>query len=250
MAVIPFGRWVNLQNSTNDFTGGIVFRGNGTNNTLRVFSTGSLSTGGIRVEGTNNFIATEQNNLSIGVGVANAIELASGGSLEISSNSGPILLSGAITGGGSLSHNNTGTLTLSGVNSYSGGSTVKAGVLTVSGSGTFGASTGNLTASGGTLDLAGNSFSAGTVTISGGIIENGTLTGTSYVATSGYVSANLAGAGTLTMNSGSNRLVLSGNNNYSGSTNITAGTLRATGDYALPNYTTGTINVGDRKSVV
>ena len=171
---------------------------------MRVFNTASLSTGGIRVEGTQNFIDTQGNNLSIGVGVANPIELASGGSLEISV--GPILFSGAITGGGSFSHNNASTVTLSGVNSYSGGTTVKAGVLTVSGSGTFGASTGNLTASGGTLDLAGNSFSAGTVTISGGIIENGTLTGTSYVATSGYVSANLAGAGTLTMNSGSNQI--------------------------------------------
>ena len=176
--------------------------------------------------------------------MANAIELASGGSLEISSNSGPILLSGAITGGGSLSHNNPGTLALSGVNSYTGGTTVKAGVLTVSGSGTFGASTGSLTATGGTLDLGGGSVTAGTVTISGGIIQNGTLTGTSYAGTNGgFVSANLAGTGALTK-TGAGRLVLSGTNTYNGSTTITAGTLRATSDAALPNYTTGTINVG------
>ena len=38
--------------------------------------------------------------------------------------------------------------------------------------------------------------------------------------------------------------MLSGSNTCNGGTNITAGTLRATGDYALPNYASGTINVG------
>jgi autotransporter-associated beta strand protein len=120
------------------------------------------------VEGTNNFFEA-QTNLTIGAGVANSIELASGGALTFNLNS--VLLSGAISGAGSLSNTSTGTMTLSGVNSHTGGTTVAAGVLTVSGSGTFGASTGSLTASGGTLDLAGGSWTAGTVNITGGIIQ-------------------------------------------------------------------------------
>ena len=241
VAVVGAGRWLNLSNTTNDFTGGIVFRSGGANNTLRVNAASVLGSGGIRVEGINN-IFEAQANLSNGAGVANSIELASGGALTFNSNS--VLLSGTISGAGSLSNTSTGTLTLSGANSYTGGTTVSAGVLTLSGSGNFGASTGTLTASGGTMDLAGGSLAAGTVNMTGGIIQNGTLNGTSYVGTSGFISANLVGTGALTMNSAGNRLVLSGNNTYSGSTTITAGTLRATGDYALPNYSTGTINVG------
>lgn len=98
--MVGAGRWLNLSNTANDFTGGIVFRSGGQNNTLRVNAASVLSTGGIRVEGTNNFFEA-QTNLTIGAGVANSIELASGGALTFNLNS--VLLSGAISGAGSLS---------------------------------------------------------------------------------------------------------------------------------------------------
>jgi uncharacterized protein YhjY with autotransporter beta-barrel domain len=165
----------------------------------------------------------------------------------IVANAYTLTLSGAIseTGGAkSLSVSGPGTVVLSGINSYSGGTTLSSGRLAVTGSGTLGAATGLLAISGGTLDLGGTSQTVGAVGVTGAsTIQNGTLTGSSYAfsAPSGTVavSANLAGAGALTQ-SGASTLVLTGANTFSGGTTVSAGTLVAghasalgTGDVTL-----------------
>ena len=241
LVVISYGRWLNLSNANNDFSGGLIFRGAG-NNTLRFSTASAIGTGAITVED-NGILSPSAN-----VAVSNDITLNAGKTLKVQAEStGPLLLSGVITGDGALSREgdrSSGTLTLAGVNDYTGGTTVKHGTLTVSGFGTFGAFTGNITAQGGILDLAGNSFPAGTVTISGGIIQNGSLDGTSYNGQKGFVFADLGGSGDLTMNSSNNRLVLAGTNTYSGTTTITNGTLKPITTAALPDYTSSTISVG------
>lgn len=115
-------------------------------------------------------------------------------------------------------------------------------------SGTFDAyqtlGNGAVTASGtGILDLSGSTTtSVGTVTVSGGTIQNGTLTGTSYLTSSGTISANLAGSGiALTQNGSGTTTNLSGTNTYSGATAVSAGTLLISG--------TGSINSSSGISV-
>jgi fibronectin-binding autotransporter adhesin len=58
---------------------------------------------------------------------------------------------GTMSGSGVLVKQNAGTLTLSGTNSYGGGTTIKAGVLSISDNSNLGSSTGGVTFDGGTL---------------------------------------------------------------------------------------------------
>jgi len=190
------------------------------------------------------------------------------GATRINSDSGTLILSnaGAITGDGSaltvggsgdttinsiidtttaaLNKDGTGTLTLSGANTYTGGTNISGGALALSGAGTLGDSANALTMSGGRLDLGGTSRTVGAVSITAGAgsadtIGNGSLTGTSYSAgnASGnaIVSANLLGDTTLTM-TGAGMLTLSGANAYTGGTTVSDGVLLAATPAALPGY--------------
>ena len=149
-------------------------------------------------------------------------------------------LSGVISNGatpGFLNMMGPGTLVLSGANTYSGGTTVSAGSLRLSGAGTLGATTGTLGVSGGVLDLGGTSQKTGALTLTGGTIEDGTLTSSLFGIQAGTVSATLAGAGALTK-TGSGIAILSGANTYTGPTNVNGGVLDVTGSIAPSSLTT------------
>ncbi len=137
-------------------------------------------------------------------------------------------VSAVLAGAGAVSKSTADTVTLSGVNTYSGGTTVTAGTLQISGSGTLGAATGTLGVSGGTLDLGRTSQATGALTLTGGTIQNGTLTSQTFDVEAGTVSAVLAGTGALTK-SGTGTVILSTANSYSGATNVNAGTLEVDG---------------------
>lgn len=140
--------------------------------------------------------------------------------------------SGAIIGTGSLVKAGSGTLTLGGANSYSGGTTVNAGTLQLTGSGTLGSTSAALLVNGGTLDLGGTTQSTGALTMSSGSIVNGTLQSTSFGVESGTISAILAGSGALTKTT-AGTVTLSGANTYSGGTTLNAGTLALGNNTAL-----------------
>ena len=91
--------------------------------------------------------------------------------------------------------------------------------------------TGALTLAGGTLDLGTGSHTVGAVTLAGGTVSNGTLTGSSYSATGGAVSAILAGSSGLSKTT-TGTLTLSGTNTYTGATSVTGGTLLVNGSLA------------------
>jgi autotransporter-associated beta strand protein len=140
-------------------------------------------------------------------------------------------LSGVISDGGSpgiLDMQGPGTLVLSGANTYTGGTAVSAGTLQLSGSGTLGAATATLGVSGGTLDLGATTQTTGALTLTGGTIQNGTLQSSSFGVQAGSVSAVLGGGGALTK-SGPGIVVLSGNNTYTGGTNVNGGALVVNG---------------------
>ena len=95
-------------------------------------------------------------------------------------------------GATALVKSDLGTWTLSGPNTYTGGTTLSAGTLKLSGSGTIGS--GPLTLASGTLDLGGSSQSAGAVSASGGTVANGTLSASSLNVQNGLLQLDFSAA--------------------------------------------------------
>jgi fibronectin-binding autotransporter adhesin len=140
-------------------------------------------------------------------------------------------------------------LTLSGVNIYTGGTTLSAGTLKLSGSGTLGSTSGSLTVNAGTLDLNGTSQSVGNFTGTGGTVLNnntgtnvtltigtGNATGGNY---SGGIADHTSGTGTVALTkTGTGTITLSGTNSYSGLTTVSGGTLILTGSNSSGGATT------------
>ena len=112
-------------------------------------------------------------------------------------------LSGVMSGSGTLikDTSSTSTLTLAGINTYTGNTTITLGALSIAGSGSLGSGT-----------------------YAGEIIDNGTF---QYASSANQtLSGRISGAGSLTKsNSNSSTLTLNGDDTYSGTTTISAGTL-------------------------
>ena len=109
-----------------------------------------------------------------------------------------VTFGGVISGTGSLTQLGAGTLTLTGANAYTGGTTISAGTLQIGNGGTTGSIVGNV------LDNSALAFDRSNNVTFGGVI-------------SGTGSLTQLGAGTLT---------LTGANTYTGGTTISAGTLQ------------------------
>jgi len=145
----------------------------------------------------------------------------------------------AITGTGSFTQAGSGTTTLNAINTYSGGTTVSAGTLQLSGSGTLGQTSGTLTVNGGTLNLNGTTQTVGNLMGSGGtIVSNaaGTVTltiGNGNGSGGNYSGVIANGTGTVALTkTGSGTITLSGANTYTGATSVSGGTLLVNGSLA------------------
>ena len=144
---------------------------------------------------------------------------------------------GVITGAGSLTKSDAGTLILSGVNTYSGSTLVNAGVLSISQDANLGTPPGapvdHLTFNGGTLQatasFALNANRRITLLGPGGTID---VTGANVLTYGGVIGFDGAGVFSLTK-SGAGTLMLSGVNTYSGMTAINDGVLSISQDANL-----------------
>ncbi|MEW6386615.1 MAG: autotransporter-associated beta strand repeat-containing protein [Thermodesulfobacteriota bacterium] len=211
----------------------------GGNDRLSTSGTTTINAGGtIDLTGTNQTFATFN-----GAGNLNNI-----GTLTVNAGS----FSGVIAGTGSLTKATAGSLTLSGANTYSGGSTLSAGTLTVGNDSAL--STGALALNGGTFQASGTRSLSNNVTvggdfsIAGGATDNLTLGGTVNLGgATRTLTVSSAGSTTLSgvvsngslSKAGAGSLTLSGANTYSDTT-LSTGSLVAANDLA---FGVGTLTV-------
>jgi len=210
----------------------------GINNTLDL-QTGSSINGAIELaSGGTATIAAQDSNL----GLNNAIELDSSTSaLTVDTSTDNLTVSGVISGAGSLAQSGNGVLTLTGANTYAGGTTIDNGTLSVFSDDNLGDASGSLTFNGGTLQF-GSSFNLAStreITLNAG---GGTIDTNSYATT---ISQAMTGSGGLTVtdSAGSGTLTLTGANTYTGSTTInTGGTLALSGTGSIASSSDVTAN--------
>ncbi|WP_432285537.1 autotransporter-associated beta strand repeat-containing protein [Aminobacter sp. BA135] len=123
-----------------------------------------------------------------------------------------------LTGAGGLVKDDYGTLVLSGANSYTGGTVIKGGTLSISSDGNLGAASGRLTFIGGILTNTAGMTTARDIELR---LAGGTFDTQANLTASSVIS----GQGKLTK-TGSETLTLTGTNTYAGGTKISAGTLQ------------------------
>lgn len=169
-----------------------------------------------------------------GVNIANAMQIASGVTVNLQS-TGTATQAGVISGAGGIGKTGAGELILNNVNTYTGLTDIAEGTLALQGSGSIANSV--EVRNNAALDVSGASGDVHVVTLSGsGTTELGASTlvltnSGSNGAGSGTYSGVMSGTGVLQQLAGTE--VLSGANTYSGGTLLDGGTLVVGNDAAL-----------------
>ena len=144
--------------------------------------------------------------------------------------------SGTIQNGNStfsLTKEGTGVFTLSGSNFYTGATTINAGTLALTGSGSIAPSSVNVANAGSAFDISGTTSGAGITSLSGvagGSVILGGKTLTLSNASGSFDGAIGGAGGGLALTAGSE--TLTGTNTYTGPTTINGGTLLVNGSIA------------------
>jgi autotransporter-associated beta strand protein len=143
----------------------------------------------------------------------NSATVQAGGAVVDTNSFNVLITANLLNGGGGLTKNGAGTLTLTGSNAYAGTTTINTGILQI-----------------------GNNAGAGTLG-TGNVVNNATLefnrTGTLSVAN------DISGSGGIVKNA-SGTVTLSGNSTYAGTTTVNTGILAIQSNTALGNTTGGT----------
>jgi fibronectin-binding autotransporter adhesin len=226
--------------------GSLVF--NGGNGSLALYATGITGSGGLTLQsgtleltGVNSYSGTTliDSGATLQLGAGSGFGLLAGaitdnGSLVFDGGNGALAIyATGVTGSGSLTLN-SGTLELSGTNTYSGSTTVASGAtLALVGTGSIAASSG--VAADGTFDISGTTSGASITSLSGsGSValggQNLTLTGASGTFSGAITDGGLSGGtgGSLTIAGGTE--ILTGVNTFTGTTLIKSGATLQLGD--------------------
>jgi autotransporter-associated beta strand protein len=212
----------------NSYSGGtLITSGNLFTTTVNALGSGSLTAAGgvLDLSGGNlnvGPVALTGGTIQNGTLNASAYNLTSG---SLNAN-----LADGTNGASALTKSGSSTISLSGANTYSGGTTVNAGELSLGNSEALG--TGSVALNGGALS------SASAITIGNNVSLNST--GTIISGNSFTLGGVVSGNGNLIKN-GSGVVVLAGTNTYTGNTTINAGTLVVSGLLGNGNYA-GTIS--------
>ncbi len=234
-----------LNNSSNTFTvagsvdnGGFTLTADGTGNTA---VSGVISNGALIKDGAGTLVLSGNNTyaggttisggtLQIGAGAASGSVLGNitNNASLVFNRSDALTYSGIISGVGTLTQSGAGTLTLAGLNTYSGATTINSGTLSISAGSGLGtapgvATPGHLTFNGGTLEVS-DTF---TLNANRGIALTGAGTIDVDAAKTLTYSGIIAGGGSLTKTD-TGTLTLGGANTFNGGLVINAGTVSAT----------------------
>jgi autotransporter-associated beta strand protein len=181
-------------------------------------SGGGLGSGSITVNGGGlQWAAGTTTDIS-----ARLAALGAGGA-TFDTNGNNVTFATGLSGAGGLVKTGAGTLTLTGANSYSGGTTVTAGVLAVGAGSAAGQlpSGGALTIDGGEVDLLGNQTVGALSGTGGALVLNSSILTTGNPGST-TLSSNISGHGGLVVQGGGT-LNLQGQNSYNGGTEVAAG---------------------------
>lgn len=230
--LVKNGAGVQTLGGANTFSGGTTLNAGG----LVLGNNGALGAGTLSVGGGH---ATLDNNAALTI--ANSISLASGAALDVLG-SHDLIVTNAISGNGRVIKNGTSTLTLSGANSYHGGTTIYAGTLAIGAGGNL-SSTGAVNLAGtGTLDISagGNQYIGSLSGVTGSTVALGANTLTFGMASDVTFNGNISGTGGLIKN-GAGVQTLGGASTFNGGVTLNAGGLNLGNDTALG---TGSLTVG------
>jgi fibronectin-binding autotransporter adhesin len=197
----------------------------GGNLSIAAMSYGAGASSGPSTINFNGGTLNVRNTLSM---ITQAATVVKSGGAILDVNSGQTFTIGtALTdggGGGGLTKEGTGTLTLSGANTYTGTTTINAGTLTLSGGNSI-VNTGAVSVSSGAVLNLSSSETIGSIAGAGNVtLGSNTLT-TGGDNTSTTFSGDISGTGGGLTKSGSGTFTLSGANTYTGATTINAGTI-------------------------
>ena len=212
-----------------------------------------VNTGGtLSLAGFSNTILTLSDNGAPGGIVQNG---AAGNAVLTFGDANNLTFNGRVQDGGAgtlgLTKNGTGAQTMTGLNTYTGPTTVNAGRLIAGSISAYGVNSAVTLGNGGTLDLGGFNNTIGSLAgIPGSTVQNST--GIAATLTTGALGSTLfagnivngAGAPLALTKVGAGTMTVSGVNTYTGATNVNAGVLQAGSITALSAGSAHSVNTG------
>ncbi len=254
-----------LGSSANNYTGGTLV----TNGTLNFLSTGNLPSGSNLTVGTGT-----TTNFSVYNGAPTVGDLSGAGIITLGANTltagttNSTTFSGVINGAGGFTKQNTGTITFSNQNGYSGTTTINGGEFSLTGAGNLNGGTApspvSVNSSTSVFDISTDTVSGGpTIGDLSGVANSSVTLGannlnvqTSSTNTFAGVISGTSNTASLTV-TGSGKTILTGINTYTGGTIVNStvalsagGTLASTGAVTLNSGSTFDISASTGSPVI